>query len=87
MRMVIIIAIAYFIAGLYYIWRDTRLPRIGQPSYVRERQFRPLASATLTWLPISLIIVWEDWRLLDIEKVMFSFGVFVIACWAGFLLF
>jgi hypothetical protein len=54
---------------------------------VRERQFRPLASATLTWLPISLIIVWEDWRLLDIEKVMFSFGVFVIACWAGFLLF
>jgi hypothetical protein len=87
MRIVIIIAIAYFIAGLYYVWRDTRLPRIRQPSYVRGRHFRPLASATLTWLPITLMIIWEDWRLLDMEKAMFSLGVFVIASWAGFLLF
>ena len=47
-----IIAFAYVVAGLYYLWRDFREPIWNRPSYLRN----PLAWILVVaiWLPVAL---------------------------------
>ena len=55
MRIVAVIAIAYILAGAFYIWRDFRRPIDDQPGYIRwGGGIRPKLFIMVYWLPGTL---------------------------------
>ncbi len=84
-RTAIAIFVAYLIAGIYYVWHDTRQPIVSRPLYVRDGPPK-LALTTLVWLPATLFILWECWRLVDFTKMVICLALFGIASWIGLML-
>jgi len=69
MDVILIVAVAYFITGAYYIMRELGQPFIDQPDYVRRPKFRGFSLVVLVgWLPLTIMsavqhhLSAEGWR-------------------------
>ena len=58
-RTIVILASAYLIAGIYYVWCDLQMHVVHQPAYAREYTLRgrlsPLIWAVVGWLPPAIL--------------------------------
>jgi hypothetical protein len=55
---IIIVALAYLVAGVHFVWRDLRTPTFHQVDYAREYALRgrvsPLIFAVAFWVPAAV---------------------------------
>lgn len=69
MEIIIVVAVAYFLTGAYYILRELKQPFIDQPDYVRRPKFKGFSLVVLFgWLPLTIMsalrhrLSSEGWR-------------------------
>ena len=56
MKIILIVAVAYFLTGAYYIMRELRQPYVDQPEYVRHPKYKGSSLIVLFgWLPITIM--------------------------------